>query len=108
MPGMPSDEINLARLEEGEEVVIVGRMGELTGGPEIIFTLVTERGTRYSFLATRELTKGYGAISVGQHARVLAERYVGQLESQLVTSGGVPAPQLLAKRYDMLVSPDSH
>ncbi|HYO12906.1 MAG TPA: hypothetical protein VE685_06920 [Thermoanaerobaculia bacterium] len=52
IPGGAGPDPDVGRLAEGEEVVIVGRMGELLGGPEIVFTLVTEQGTEYSILAT--------------------------------------------------------
>lgn len=106
VPGAAGAAPDIGKLQEGEEVVIVGSMGELTGGPETIFTLVTENGTEYSFLATSRATKGYGAISVGQYARVKAERFVGQVESLFVQYGMARPPQLLARSYEMLVGPE--
>jgi cell wall assembly regulator SMI1 len=105
VPGTAGADPDVASLPEGQEVVIVGRMGRLTGGPEIVFTFITEQGTEYSILATRWATKGYGAIAVRQTARVTAERFVGQIESVFVKYG-MAAPQLLARKYEMLMDLD--
>ncbi len=105
VPGTAGVDPDIAQLAEGEEVVIVGRMGELMGGPEAFFTLITEQGTEYSILATRWNTKGYGAIAARQLARVKAERFVGQVESVFVKHG-LARPQLLARSYEMLVEAD--
>lgn len=105
LPGTAGPDPDVGALTEGEQVVIVGRMGGLTGGPEILFTLIAEQGTEYSFLATRRATKGYGAIAVRQYARVTAELFVDQVESLLVQYGN-PRPRLLARKYEMLVDLD--
>ena len=105
--GMPSDNPDIDQLAMAEEVVIVGRMGGLWGGGDgIIFTLITEAGNEYSFLATNSSTEGYGAISARRYARVRAERFEGQVECKLITHGIAEVPELLAKSYEMLVEPD--
>ncbi|MDX1604981.1 MAG: SMI1/KNR4 family protein [Candidatus Competibacterales bacterium] len=95
----------IANLTAGEKIVLVGRMGQLLGGPETLFELITPQGREYRILATRKVTRGYSAIAVRQWARVTAERYSGQVDSVFVAHGMAAPPQLLARRYERLEQP---
>jgi cell wall assembly regulator SMI1 len=88
-------------------VTIVGLMGSLMGGPETIFSLETSQGNNYTFLASSKLTKGYGSISVEQHARVKARRYTPDTESYFIDQVGSSPTDFVAVEYKMLRSKDN-
>jgi cell wall assembly regulator SMI1 len=93
--------IDISELDSGEEITIIGKMGKLMGGAEIIFSLQTEDGREYTFLAQPKVTKGYRAIAVRQYARVRAQKNSGQVES-VFAQYQTTRPDFVALEYTML------
>jgi cell wall assembly regulator SMI1 len=96
-----SSRIDISGLAPDEEVTIVGKMGKLMGGSETIFSLQTEDGREYTFLAQPKMTKGYRAIAVRQYARVRAQKNIGQVES-VFAQYQTTRPDFVALEYTML------
>jgi cell wall assembly regulator SMI1 len=93
--------IDISGLAPDEEVTIIGKMGKLMGGSETIFSLQTEDGNEYTFLAQPKITKGYRAIAVRQYARVRAQKNIGQVES-VFAQYQTTRPDFVALEYTML------
>ena len=74
-------------------------MESLLGGPEIIFSMETELGQTYTFLASPKLTKGYSSIAIRQHAQVKARQYSSDIESYFVEKALHPKPNFVAVEY---------
>lgn len=85
-----------------DEVVLEGEMGVLMGGPEVIFSLETADGREHTFLANRDLTRGYAAIAVCQRARVRARPCTSDTPSYFVDQAGSEPPDFIAIEYSML------
>jgi cell wall assembly regulator SMI1 len=91
-----------SEIDANEIVTVVGSMGFLMGGPETIFSLVTEQGREYTFLAKPDVTEKYGTIAIRQAARVKARRYSRDVSSVFVDSMKTEQPDFVALAYTML------
>ena len=89
-------------LESGERVIIVGEMTSLMGKEAMLFSVETEDGKEYTFLASPTLTKGFGNIAIDQHARILGKTFQGEIKSHFIEQGLANKPEFVALEYTML------
>lgn len=83
-----------------EEVIIFGSMGYvLLCDSEIVFSIETEPGKIYTFLASSKLTKGYDEIAIRQDAQVMVRRYTADTVSYFVDQAKHPPPNFVAFKY---------
>lgn len=101
-----TDESGTEATDGAEEVTIEGTMGVLLGGPETIFSLQTDAGEEFLFLAKANLTRGYRTIAVQQRARVRARPYTADVGSVFVDQMGSEAPDYVALEYRMIRTRD--
>jgi cell wall assembly regulator SMI1 len=104
-PKETSDHPQVANLDVGEQVVIVGEMTSLMGEDEVLFSLQTEQGKEYTFIAKPAFTKGHGTIAIDQYARVKARKFYGEIQSHFIEHGLAKKPDFVAMEYTMLRMP---
>ena len=88
--------------QSGERLIIVGEMTSLMGKKEMLFSVETESGNEYTFLASPSFTKGFGSIAIDQHARILAKPFQGEIKSHFIEQGLANKPDFMALEYTML------
>jgi cell wall assembly regulator SMI1 len=83
-PDMISENPIVSNLSIDQEVIITGERTKdgygLSSHTEDIFAIKTVAGNRYTFLALRDITQGYGSIGRTDYARVKAVRNKGQIK----------------------------
>lgn len=71
-----SEPIDLAGVNEGEEIILIGEMSTLGSSLDVTnFGLIVKSGQEYGCIATASETKGYASISVLQFAKIRAIVY---------------------------------
>ncbi|WP_455212423.1 SMI1/KNR4 family protein [Kaarinaea lacus] len=106
-PVKPSSHCRPANWESSEEVVIAGQMTSLMGEDEILFSVQTERGREYTFLAKPVFTQGYGKIAIDQFAQVKARKFYGEIKSHFIDQGLAKRPDYSALEYCILRAPQT-
>lgn len=89
-------------IESGEHIIVAGKMTSLMGKEEMLFSIVTEKGKEYTFLAKESFTKGFGSIALDQDARVVAKRVYGEVDSHFIEQGLAKNPDFVAFEYAVL------